>query len=321
MLSIILKPFAALWTSLHLAVSEFLCWRASRSIRLVRASANANGLTVYTVVRNEAHQLPQFLEHYRALGFTHFCMLDNASTDGSSEFLATQQDVSLYHTNAPFKNSASGAHWHRNLIKRHGFNRWICSVDADEYLVFSKTLGHSIQDVIAQLERAGQKRMFAPMLDLYHIDDGKAEYFDASPEIKQVRPRGCEIWGGVRLRLARQEDSKNNGPMLTKYPLSYHDRQTVYTEPHFPYPHARNSDQIYARLLHRKLTAWSLSRIEAEIDGGQHWNDGADYKAYRRWVGLPLRGESSKRYRGPDDLVAAGLLREGPINLLHQDSD
>jgi glycosyltransferase involved in cell wall biosynthesis len=314
MISLIRKSAISVLTKAYLAVNELLCWRASKSLRLVRAAETPDGLTVFTVIRNEAHQLAQFFEHYRSLGFSHFCVVDNGSTDGSSEFLKAQKDVSLYQTGSSFRNSGGGTRWRHSLIKRHGLNRWICRVDADEYLVFSKELGHSIQEVIVQLEQAGLKRLFAPMVDLYKIDDSALEYFDAFPEVKRTRPRGCELWGGVRRRLARKDNPEECGPMLSKYPLSYYDRHTAYTEPHFPHPHERNSGEIYGRLLHRKMTTWSLSRIETAIEEGQHWNHGVEYKRYKRWVGLPLLFENSRIYSSPEDLIVAGLLQTCPLS-------
>ncbi len=44
-------------------------------------------------LRDERVRLPWFLHYYRAMGVRHFLMVDNASTDGSTEYLRNQPDV------------------------------------------------------------------------------------------------------------------------------------------------------------------------------------------------------------------------------------
>ena len=43
--------------------------------------------------RNERLRLPAFLNHYRSLGVDEFLVIDNDSSDGSTEYLAAQADV------------------------------------------------------------------------------------------------------------------------------------------------------------------------------------------------------------------------------------
>ena len=50
----------------------------------------------FIVLRNEKVRLPFFLKYYRALGIKHFFIVDNGSTDGSTQYLAAQSDVSLW---------------------------------------------------------------------------------------------------------------------------------------------------------------------------------------------------------------------------------
>ena len=47
-------------------------------------------------LRDERARLPYFLDYYRAMGVRHFLMVDNASGDGSADYLRAQPDVSLW---------------------------------------------------------------------------------------------------------------------------------------------------------------------------------------------------------------------------------
>ena len=75
----------------------FRSLRKRRQLRPVRDNTQwigAGDVLCFVTLRNEMNRLPYFLEHYRALGVRHFLMVDNNSTDGSGDFLATQADVS-----------------------------------------------------------------------------------------------------------------------------------------------------------------------------------------------------------------------------------
>ena len=48
-----------------------------------RLSIPAEGVVAVVLAYNEALRFPHFLEHYRALGVSHFIVVDNNSTDGS----------------------------------------------------------------------------------------------------------------------------------------------------------------------------------------------------------------------------------------------
>jgi hypothetical protein len=146
------------------------------------------------------------------------------------------------------------------------------------------------------------------MLDLYKIDDGISEYFDAMPDFRTDTKRGHDVHGGVRERLASQDEPRSDSPLLTKYPLTYYDKNVCYIDPHYPWPSSRNSNVIFARLLHRKLTAWSSDRLDQTIAENQHYNQSVEYKNYRRWIDRSLHHESSRTYTGPADIVDCGLM-------------
>lgn len=54
---------------------------------------HSHEILLFSKCRNESLRLPAFLRHYRNLGVNRFFIVDNESTDGSTEYLVTQPDV------------------------------------------------------------------------------------------------------------------------------------------------------------------------------------------------------------------------------------
>jgi hypothetical protein len=64
-------------------------------------------IVLVACVRDEMIRIAQFLDHYRRIGVDHFVIVDNASEDGTAEFLEQQSDVSLYRTTQSFAAAAA----------------------------------------------------------------------------------------------------------------------------------------------------------------------------------------------------------------------
>ena len=64
-----------------------------------RPAAAPGEIRVFSRCRNEALRLPAFLEH-RRLGVDGFFIIDNDSTDGTTDYLAGQPDVRAFRTAA-----------------------------------------------------------------------------------------------------------------------------------------------------------------------------------------------------------------------------
>ena len=154
-------------------IRKRLLWRAFRSRRdLVilsdrRDAIDSRTILGFATLRNEALRLPFFLEHYRKLGVGHFLLVDNGSTDGSTELLRDQTDVTLWHTTASYKASRFGMDWLNWLASRHAPGHWVVMVDADEILVYPDWERRRLPQLTAWLESQGQRMMGALMLDMY----------------------------------------------------------------------------------------------------------------------------------------------------------
>ena len=58
-------------------------------------------MLLFATIRDEAVRLPHFLDHYRALGVSHFLFVDNESSDGTLDLLRDAADVVRELTTGP----------------------------------------------------------------------------------------------------------------------------------------------------------------------------------------------------------------------------
>ncbi len=166
--------------------------------------------------RNEALRLPAFLRHYRGLGVDRFVIVDNNSSDGSTEYLADQPDVQLFCTTSRYQEARSGIDWLNALLRAFGTGAWCVTVDIDELLVYPGSERTSLRELTDYLDRRGCEALSCLLLDLYpggRLNDctyragddmlAAAHYFDPDPYERSpvdLCP-GVVIRGGMRARV------------------------------------------------------------------------------------------------------------------------
>ena len=127
----------------------------------------AAGIRVFSKCRNEILRLPAFLAHYRALGVERFFIVDNGSTDGSTEYLAAQPGVELSRTAERFSDTKGGAAWMNDLLAKFGTGSWCVTVDVDELLVYPGSEVAALPALTAYLDAHGHTALGCTLLDLY----------------------------------------------------------------------------------------------------------------------------------------------------------
>ncbi|BBF71412.1 MAG: hypothetical protein C0494_09445 [Sphingobium sp.] len=303
----------------------------ARSARLTRvgvsrlAADRPGQPIVICIVRNELRRLPYFLAHYRRLGAAHFLFVDNGSTDGSREFLASQADVDLFEMLDPF--SAKAKHgWIMRLVEEYG-DRWYMLADADEHAVFHGT--KNLQSLAAAAERSGLRRVRGFLLDMYSdkplaIDHRRSDqsFLQAYPffDPEGYRDNRLELltsrMGGPRQRtLSRIKPDFM--PEMTKYPLFRLTADETLVSPHYVDPPLLGDDPCWIALLHFKFDGDALAHISDAIARGQYWQGSYEYRVYdeaiRRFSGFSFMYPDSRRYRGTADLVDLGLIEAVPV--------
>ncbi len=316
----------------------FRIWRKRKQIacKIDRTDQiTANSIIAFTSVRNEIVRLPHFFKHYRALGVDHFVFVDNASDDGTTAFLAQQPDVSLWTTNHSYRLSRFGMDWLGWLQWQLGSGHWCLTVDADELLVYPHCQSRDLRALTTWLDQNGSQSMGALLLDLY--PKGKLDYvrynpdqdptqvlswFDAGNYRSQTHRYYGNQWiqGGVRDRVFFGSEPERS-PTLNKTPLvKWHWRYAYVSSTHQILPrHLHDtfdleSGQILSgALLHTKFLPIVTEKSAEELERKQHFENSTLYQDYHRslMAGPNLWHEGSRPYRGPDDLIDAGLMCKG----------
>jgi hypothetical protein len=264
-------------------------------------------ILVFCCLRNEAVRLPWFLRYYRAMGVGHFLMVDNGSTDGSRELLAAQEDVSLWTTEASYRDSRFGVDWLNGLAMWHGVRHWCLTVDPDELLVYPFCDTRPLRALTDWLDAGGVRSFPAMLLDMYPkgrldavpYEAGQdpleiASWFDSGNYAVRRNSRYGNLWiqGGPRARVFFP-DAPERAPALNKIPLVKWDRGTTYiSSTHMLLP--RGLNRVYEEwggekpsglLLHTKFLHTFGAKAEEEMTRRQHFGGSREYQAYARRLG------------------------------------
>jgi hypothetical protein len=291
---------------------------------------------VISIVHNGARWLRDFIRHYRAIGVRRFIMVDHCSTDETSEFLLTQPDVDLYRTEASYSHAAGGQMWATGLARKFAMGRWALRVDADELLVYDGMDQYGLSELAALIERRGETRLYAPMIDMYPrgpiLDEGldpDAKLIDVAPYFDPFFSGGytyyerSQIMGCATLLNHRRSrvfsgaafQNEDGTPIkftMAKFPLSKWNNKTAYCLIHFPHPLDENPSHQLAALLHFKFLGnfHKYTRSVAEL--GQAWNGGRDWADYadtvERRPKLSLYHTDSRFYEGPRSLIRESFI-------------
>jgi len=290
---------------------------------------------LFACMRNERLRLPWFLDYYRKLGIGHFLIVDNGSADGTAEYLSRHDDVSLWRTEAGYRQARYGMDWLGWLLLRHGHGHWCLTVDADEFFVFPFCDTRPLPALTDWLDDCGLRSFSAMLIDMYPrgpVDaqpyvEGQdpfeiAQWFDGANYVIQRNPELRNLWiqGGPRAR-AFFADRPAAAPALNKIPLvKWHRRYGYVHSTHMVLPRGLNltydqsgGETASGALLHAKFLHTLPQKAEEEARRGQHYAGGREYAAYRdRLEAAPeLWTEWSERYINWRQLEILGLMSKG----------
>ena len=285
-----------------------------------------NEVRCFATVRNEAVRLPHFLDYHRSLGVDRFFIVDNASQDGSAEYLLSQSDVHAFHTNESYAASRCGVTWLNELLESHGVGNWTLTLDADELLVYPLSETVDVHRLTSFLDHVRADGLVTFLLDMYSrapiretsYSPGSSflaacPYFD-NDSYHQKDASGIPVRGGPRHRLFWQgHDRSKPSPVLKKVPLIRWRAGLAYEASTHLIAGVRLPRTVTGVLLHFKFFADLYTNAEKETERKEHWDSAAQYAAYwdvlKENPGLSAFFEGSVRYESSVQLVAAGLLR------------
>ncbi len=270
---------------------------------------------------NDRKLLPSFLSHYRRLGVTRFICVDDVSSDGTREYLLAQEDVDLWSSPVRYRDARRGREWREALFERYGWDRWYLNVDSDEFLIYEDCENRPLGALLQALESKGEKRLAAPMLDMYPIGrlgaatlDGDglmpweiADHFDGSGYEISYTKRAISITGGPRKR------KFDHLLELIKYPVIFWDGNcSLGVSIHQPLPCERNFPAVSGVLLHFKFFSDYKDKIEQAVADGQYFDAAAVYR--KMLDNLQEAGEfdfsdaCSTRFSGSAQLLELGFI-------------
>ncbi|MEX0284676.1 MAG: glycosyltransferase family 2 protein [Paracoccaceae bacterium] len=331
-----------LWQSYRLRLQRKR-WRlrALRKRRELRGVSNRTAqignedILLFSTMRNERVRLPFFLNYYRDMGVGHFVVVDNDSTDGTLDYLASQPDVSVWHTKAGYKRARFGVDWLNWLQRKYAHGHWTLVVDPDEFLIYPFCDTRPLRALTDWLDASSIKSFSAMLLDMYpkgRMDDQPyeegtnpldiASWFDSGNYTLKKNSRYGNLWiqGGPRSR-AFFADEPEKAPALNKIPLVRWDKRYTYvSSTHMLLP--RGLNQVYDEwggekasgiLLHAKFIDTFAAKAAEELSRNQHYCASLEYKAYAESLkdDPDLWCKWSEKYINWRQLEILGLMSKG----------
>lgn len=292
-------------------------------------------ILLFSTCRNEMIRLPFFLQYYRDMGVSHFLIVDNDSTDGTRDYLAGQEDVSLWTTAASYKRARFGMDWLTWLQMKHAHGHWTLTVDPDEFFVYPFCDTRPLPALTDWLDASSIRSFSAMLLDMYpkgRIDaqpyrPGQnpmeiASWFDAGNYVISKNHRYGNLWiqGGPRMRVFFP-DTPAKAPALNKIPLvKWHRDYAWVSSTHTLLPRGLNlvydewgGEKASGILLHTKFLHTFADKAAEELERGQHYSASVEYRAYAETLqeNPELWCRWSEKYINWRQLEILGLMSKG----------
>ncbi len=313
----------------------FLRRRQLRPVQNRTRAIRRGAILSFTTVRNERLRLPYFLDYYRRLGVDHFLFVDNGSEDGTREYLAEQEDVSLWTTGHSYARSAFGVDWLNWLHRQYGHRHWCLTVDVDEFFVYPFCDTRPLRALTDWLDASSIRSFGAMLLDMYPkgpvgrqpYREGQnpfeiASWFDSGNYLIEKNPAYGNLWiqGGVRARTFFADQPKK-APALNKTPLvKWHSDFVYVSSTHALLPRGLNltfdmagGEKTTGVLLHAKFLSSFVDRATEEAARAEHYRGGTEYSAYTGGMDpdTNLWCKWSERYINWRQLEILGLISKG----------
>lgn len=288
-----------------------------------------------TLVKNGAYYLPALLEHHRAIGVSHFLIIDNGSTDGSIERLAAEPDVTVIENRLPV--SYYEVLFRSLLPRRFVQGGWFLTVDSDEmfdpppgcdgsirpllrYLVenrYTALLAHALDmfsDAPAEVTKGWSYEEALDKLCLYSLSHlERIDYHDPNFELsfflrENQTDAPMHFWqGGMRQEVFGER------PLLTRHNI-IRNAPGVGTEAHVHAVSDVRVADVTASFRHYKFAGEYMGRDRRQM-AERVWHHGEDDRRvaiYDQKQGFAISTPKQQVYRNAEALLDQGFIQTSP---------
>lgn len=283
---------------------------------------------VVLCVKDDIKRLQMLVSHYRKFGVERFAFLDNGSTDGTFEWMKSQNDIDVFKTTDQY-NCLVKEGWLNRVISYYGFERWYILTDSDELFTYIGMEKHPINDLVQYAEEKGIKRFKGINIDMYadaalfSLDssdiDIERTYCWMDTDSYEELPRRIgnsvitAVTGGPRQRMMDVPCS------VMKYPLVYFEKGTVSANAHYQYPYTLiEGSPFVVGILHYKFLDSDKKEFErrAQFDTGINAGNaktGVYYQQYMKVAdgnsGMSFMYDGSVKYENSESLRNISLIQ------------
>jgi glycosyltransferase involved in cell wall biosynthesis len=287
-------------------------------------AAGAGEVRLFAVMRNEALRLPHFLHHYAKAGVDRLFVVDNGSTDGTTDLLLSTSNAHVFRTEDSYRSAGWGISWLQALLEQYGLERWCVVADADEVFVYPGSETVTISRLCRYLNSEGTSAVYCTLIDMYadkplaHLQyQAGDDPVEVCPcfEVDTIRSLGNHprdfgyapsFNGGMRKRVFDLDVCLDKISLFKFTPgMTLHEGLHRLSN--------ATISNIRGAVLHFKYLPDFSLRAAAESAREEHWSEAFEYKRYSAALqqnpNLRFYAANSHRYRSSEDLLRLGILR------------
>lgn len=261
--------------------SSFINGINTKNLKQITSPNFEDGIILVCFYNNFENFAKKWIEHYISIGIKNFVLVDNNSSDDSTNILKKYEDrvnISFWNIDEKFDCYKMGG-WKQQIFEFYGADNKFLTVDSDELLIYEDYNNTSFEEFLERKKISIVKTM---MLDVYtdknifegELDDFK--YVDKGTYRMTSNVSYMQrFYGGPRTRVFGIR------PSLQKISLISYTGKEIYANDHFYYPwNINNKAKFCSYLLHYKFLPGDASKYAEFAKDGRHWDNSREYKIY-----------------------------------------
>lgn len=260
---------------------ELLSGLQTKKLKQITNPRFEAGIILVCFYNNFEKLVDTWMKHYISIGINNFVLVNNNSTDKSTELLKKYEsivNISFWQLDENY-NCYKMCGWKQLIFEKYGVGCGFLTVDSDELFIYENYKNTTLADFITKNQLKYIKSM---MLDVYsnkNIYEGKIEdykYVDKGTyKITSKVAYKQRFYGGPRTRIF------NITPSLQKIPYIKYTGKELFVNDHYYYPWSVNEKAKFCSyLLHYKFLPGDKKMYEQYAVDGRHWNNSHEYKIY-----------------------------------------